>query len=320
MLLIKRILIATILLLTVLYLSFSYLLSNRILETNSSFQNTLNDIENYWGTSYEEMIALLPPPSDFAVENNGVEIRGKYFTVSDTASCLFIFSHGWARGWQNMLKYYPVVDDCNCNIIMYDHRAHGESGGKYPTGGIKEADDLLLVTDWAVQTKGYNWNQIAWVGSSWGAGAALIAGADDRNPAFIVADSPYQDWYTAIFERAILDYGSWINGIAPAVMMWVNIRADIDHKEASPMQAAKNIVEPVFLIHSKADPKTNSRQSANIASNLNESSEFHHTEWGNIHVMDVISNQKDFKEMLQDFIRQNNIGAFAANSNEITIN
>ncbi|WP_436517470.1 alpha/beta hydrolase [Ekhidna sp. To15] len=311
MLIIKRFLGVLLILLIVVYFGLSYSLSNRVLTTNSSFQKTLNDIENYWDTSYEEMIALLPPPTDFSVQaNDDVIINGKYFTVSDSSSCLYIFAHGWARSWQNMLKYYPIVEECGCDVIMYDHRAHGDSGGKFPTGGIKESEDLISVTEWAAQNKQFEWNQIAWVGSSWGAGAALMAGADDRNPAFIFADSPYQDWHTAIFERAIEDYGSWINGIAPAVMYWVNIRADIDYAQASPIKATKDISEPVFLIHSKADPQTNSQQSVNIAENLNSSSEFHHTDWGNIHVMDVISNKAEVKEMLSSFIMKNNLAAF----------
>ncbi|WP_462248046.1 alpha/beta hydrolase [Ekhidna sp.] len=307
----KRLLIIIFILFLACYIGLSYALSNRILETNSSFQKTLDDIENWWNSSYEEMIALLPPPTDFEVEAiDGVIIKGKYFEVSDSAQCLFIFAHGWARSWENMLKYYPVVDDCNCNVIMYDHRAHGTSGGDYPTGGILESKDLLKVTEWASTKKNYSWDQIAWVGSSWGAGASLIAGADDRNVAFIFADSPYQDWYSAIFERAVEDYGSWINGVAPAVMLWVDLRANINYKDASPLEKAKMIQEPVFLIHSKSDPQTNSQQSANIAENLNDSSIFHHTEWGNVHVMDVISNKVEVKNLLNQFIDRNNISAF----------
>ncbi len=307
----KRLILVFISILMVAYVGMSYMLSNRVLETNSSFEKTLDDIEKWWNASYEEMIALLPPPSDFDVEAlDGVQIKGKYFHVSDSAKCLFIFSHGWARSWENMLKYYPIVDDCNCNVIMYDHRAHGESGGDYPTGGIMESNDLLLVTEWAVENKTYSWDQIAWVGSSWGAGASLIAGADPRDVAFILADSPYQDWYSAIFERAIDDYGSWIKGIAPAVMWWVNMRANIDYQQANPMEKAKEIAEPVFLMHSKSDPETNSQQSVNISKNLNANSVFYHNEWGNVHVMDVISNKEEVKDQLSEFIIKNDLKAF----------
>lgn len=314
----KRVFTASIILIVLVYVGIAFTLSNRILLTNSSFDKTLDDIEKYWGTTYDEMIVLLPVPTDFnTLGADETVIKGKYFTLSDSATCVFVFAHGWARTWPNMLKYYPMVDECGCNIVMYDHRSHGESGGKYPTGGIKEAKDLLAVTAWVSDEKGYSWNQIAWLGSSWGATAALIAGADAKNPAFIVADSPFQDWYSAIFERAIKDYGAGINLIAPGVMSIVNVRAGIDYKEASALNKAKDITEPVLLIHSAGDPETSSQQSVNISKNLNASSEFHHTQWGNKHVMDVINNTEDMKEILSDFIEKNELSTFIPLSNEM---
>ncbi|GAB4236646.1 MAG: alpha/beta hydrolase [Ekhidna sp.] len=297
--------------LMVSYIGVAYMLSNKVLEPNSSFEKTLHDIENYWGTTYEEMMALLPDPQPMALTSaDGTSISGQYFSVSDSAQCVFIFSHGWGRSWHNMLKYYPMVEDCNCNVVMYDHRAHGESGGDFPTGGIKEADDLIAVTMWVTKNKGYSLDQMAWLGSSWGASTALIAGAKGENPAFIVADSPFQDWYSAIFERAIKDYGAGIKVIAPGVMAIVNLRTGINYRDASPLKWAEGIEAPVLLIHSEGDPKTNSQQSVRISEMLNEQSEFHHTSWDNIHVMDVINNKEDLKQILNAFIIKNKFSFF----------
>ena len=60
--------ISVLILLVILYSGIAYVLSNRVLVPNSSFENTLRDINNYWGTTYEEMMALLPPPTSFTVE------------------------------------------------------------------------------------------------------------------------------------------------------------------------------------------------------------------------------------------------------------
>lgn len=307
----KRAMISVFILLIILYAGASFVLSNRVLQPNSSFDNTLRDINNYWGTTYEEMMALLPPPTSFTVEgSDGIEIAGQYFNVSDSSTCVFVFAHGWARSWPNMLKYYPMVDDCGCNIVMYDHRAHGDSEGKYPTGGIKESKDLIAVSEWIASEKNYSWDQIAWVGSSWGASAVLLAGAEDKDPAFIVADAAFKDWFSAVFERAIKDYGVGIKLIAPGVMQVVNWRAGINYKEASALNTASSIEEPVLLIHSEADPETDSQQSVAISKNLNDKSEFHHTQWGNIHVMDVINNTDEMEDILQHFIQKNDLQNF----------
>ncbi|MEM0940825.1 MAG: alpha/beta fold hydrolase [Bacteroidota bacterium] len=307
----KKILITLFILLIALYVGISYTLSNRVLTPESSMERTLNDIPIYWNTTFEEMMSLLPKPEELTLQGyEEIPLHGQYFNVSDSAQCLFIFSHGWGRNWPNMLKYVPMVEDCRCDILMYDHRVHGGSGGKYPTGGIKESKDLIAVTEWANENKGYQWDQMAWFGSSWGGATVLTAGAEDQNVAFIVADSPFQDWYSAIFERAIEDYGSGIAFIAPGVMQVVNLRAGVDYKEANALEKTKEIVEPVLLIHSKGDPETNSVQSVNISKNLNEKSVFHHTHWGNKHVMDVVNNTNEMRKILMDFIRENHIEAF----------
>lgn len=307
----KRSAIILISLLVIGYLFISYSLSNRVLNPESSMERTVTEIPKYWNTTFEEMMTLLPDPEPSTIAGfEDIPIHSQYFNVSDSSQCLFIFSHGWARNWPNMLKYYPVIEDCGCNVLMYDHRAHGDSGGDYPTGGLKEAEDLMRITEWASSEKGYTWDQIAWVGSSWGAATVLMAGAKEQNPAFIIADSPFQDWFSAVFERAIEDYGSGIKAIAPGVMKVVNLRSGVDYKDASPLALTKEIEEPVLLFHSEADPETNSNQSVNISRNLNEKSEFHHTKWGNEHVMDVINNKDEIQELIMNFIRRNDFQYF----------
>lgn len=308
---IKRILLALLILIPLGYVFISYSLSNRVLRPKSSMEKTKTDITVYWNTTFEEMMSLLPEPETVTISGyEDISIHGQYFNVSDSSQCLFIFLHGWARNWPNMLKYYPVLDDCGCNVLMYDHRAHGDTGGEYPTAGIKESEDLIAVTEWASTNKSYSWNQIAWVGSSWGAATVLIAGAKDKDPAFIIADSPFRDWDSAVFERAIEDYGSGIKAIAPGVMQVVNMRAGIDYKDASPMNKASDIKEPVFLFHSESDPETSFDQSVSIAENLNDKSDFHLTKWGNKHVMDVINNKEEIEELLMGFIRKNDFQYF----------
>lgn len=307
----RKVIIVAVSILSIGYLGLAYLLSNRVLTSDSSMEKTIAEMPKYWGATFEEMMAPLPTPEDISITGfEGVQLKGVYFDHSATDKCLFILAHGWGRNWPDMLKYYPMVEACQCDLLMYDHRAHGDSEGEYPTGGIKEAEDLLMVTEWASNTKGFEYSKIAWLGSSWGAATSLIAGAAEANPAFIVGDAPYQDWYSAVFERAIEDYGSGIKAIAPMIMKIVNIRSGVNYKNASPLIKAKEIDEPVLLIHSKNDQSTNAEQSVNIAQHLNAKSEFHHTLWGNDHVDDVLNNPEEMKNLLMNFIEKNNFEAF----------
>ena len=245
----------------------------------------------------------MPVPADFSIQTfDEVKLKGKYFTKNDTAKCAVILCHGWTSTWAGMLKYAPVLEDCPCDLVMYDHRTHGESGGDYPTGGIRESKDLLAVTKWVQKEKNYTEKQIGWLGASWGAATVLMAGANEKDVAFIIADAPFQDWYSAIFERAIRDYGSGIEWMSYGVMGMVNLRAGVDFENASALKVASKIEEPVLLIHSLMDSETASHQSENIAEKLNNHSIFHLLKWGGDHTEDVRINKDRFKGLVNDFL------------------
>jgi dipeptidyl aminopeptidase/acylaminoacyl peptidase len=302
----KKFFIALIFLLLTGYLFLSYSLSNRILEPHSSLERTKGRIQSGWGTTFEAIMDSMPEPEVFTLEGvDGVPLKGRYFRMNDTANCAIIFAHGWSSTWAGMLKYVPPFEECGCDLVLYDHRSHGESGKAHPTAGIKEKEDLWRVTEWTQAKLSLSSQQIGWMGASWGAATALQAGASEKDVAFIVADAPYQDWYSAIFERALRDYGSGIHAFSFGVMSIVNWRAEVDYTQASPINLADQITEPVLLIHSRGDLQTNSQQSVNISKRLKaQTSIFHHLDWGNDHTKDVIANREGYTQLVQDFLKE----------------
>lgn len=299
----SQLFIATLLLLT-LYIGICWFLSTQILSPESSLALSKEKIKTEWGTSYEAMIKLLPKPVDFTIRSfDGVPLKGKYFASEDTPKCVIIAAHGWTGTWAEVLKYIPVLADCTYDLVVFDHRAHGLSGKAYPTGGINESKDLLAITAWVQETKGFEDHKIGWLGSSWGAATVLKAGATEKKVGFIIADSPFQDWYSAIFERAERDYGAWTKFASIGIMKMVNWRTGIDYQEASPLNASKQINIPILLIHSQMDNSTNSAQSVNIAKHLNVQSVFHHLTWGGDHTLDVVLHKEKFRILVRDFIK-----------------
>lgn len=247
----------------------------------------------------------LPPGEAFSVRvDDDLQIAGTYFAQDTAARCAFIIAHGYGGTRLNMAKYAYFLYDCGCDILLYDHRAHGASGGTYATGGVKEAEDLLKVTDWLKQKTGLPATQIAWMGESWGGATVLQAGADDQDVAFIIAESSFQDWESAVFERAERIYGSWISWMKPAVWAFVSWRSGVDASKASPLLSAKNIKEPVLLLHSQADAETASSQSVNIASALTAEHRLYHLDWKASHGNNVFVRPDEYQELIFDFIHE----------------
>ncbi len=288
------------------YLYLSWALSARVLFPVSSYEKTINTINTSWGKPYEQWLALLPEGEPFEVTTfDNLQLKGTYFQVSDSSTCAIIMAHGWGSTWLGMIKYIPAFDSCNCDYVFYDHRAHGASDGEYATGGMYESRDLLAITDWVNSEKGFADQQIGWVGSSWGAATSIMAGADPRSVAFIVADAPFKDWYSAVFERGIREYGAHVKVLAPGVIQAVNMRADINFYNASPIDAIGEVNEPLLLMHSKGDEATASQQSVDMAQQMNKgNSQFHHLDWGNDHVKDVLNNTEEFTAIVYSFLQR----------------
>lgn len=301
--------------------AMAWFFSNIILfPTNTEMADDIRAMPDKWGLSYEEIMQNLVEPDTFSVQSiDEVRISGWFFDHPTPAQCGVIYAHGWGSSRAGMLKYADLFWDCGCDLVFYDHRMHNESGGIVATAGIKEKVDLLKVTEWLRENHNYEAQQIAWFGESWGGATVLQAGAMEEDVAFIVADSPFESWNSAIFERAERLYGKWLLTLAPAIMWTVDKRAGVNHNDASPIAAAKHIEEPVFLIHSQTDEATASSQSVHIAEQLNpKSSVFHHTDWGSTHVQDIITRPDEYRDLLYAFI-QDRVGQFGRCPSEMMV-
>src|SRR5947199_4291190 len=82
------------------------------------------------------------------------------------------------------------------DVIAYDSRAHGESGGTACTYGFFEKHDLHRVID-TIEP-----GPIVLVGTSLGAAVALQEAAFDRRVAAVVAAETFSDLETVATERA----------------------------------------------------------------------------------------------------------------------
>ena len=70
------------------------------------------------------------------------------------ANHYIIFSHGVTENKINSIKYMNLFLQRGFNAIIYDHRRHGESGGKTTSYGYYEKFDLKTIVHWIKAEKG----------------------------------------------------------------------------------------------------------------------------------------------------------------------
>lgn len=301
----KKLLIVLIAILILSYLGLAYYFSNLVIHpprrANAEVRGLMQMRAGIDINTYKQQ---MPTGETFeaTTDIDQVKITGTYFG-QDTSRCAMIISHGYGSTRLSMMKYAPIFFDCGCDVVLYDHRAHGESEGIYGTGGVLEAEDLHAVTNWTQAKTGLRRNQIGWMGESWGGSTVLQAGAKGEDVAFIIAESSFQDWETAIFERAILTYGAWIKWMKPMVFKIASWRIGVDAWSSSPLLKAPSIQEPTLILHSKSDAETASEQSVNIAAALPAAnSQFHHLDWGASHGNNIFTRPEEYSTLLFDFI------------------
>tara|TARA_X000001036_G_C20662204_1_gene799361 strand:- start:138 stop:1094 length:957 start_codon:yes stop_codon:yes gene_type:complete len=236
--------------------------------------------------------------------DDNISLKGSYLkNPIDSIFCGVVISHGWGGNRMGGAEYIPYFWKKGCDIILYDHRGHGESGGSLGTWSIQERKDHQSFSEVLMDKSNLAIGQIGWIGKSWGAATVLAAGSVTQNIGFILADSPYRDIKSAVNERALRRYGSWIKIFYPITYFLVQSRAKFDITEANIEALASEIRVPTLLIHSQSDDQTSSSQSVDINKKLNHKyAIFHHTKWGSRHCKDMEDHPNEYEALIDDFL------------------
>jgi len=169
------------------------------------------------------------------------------------------------RGWMGFAELFLAHGYA---VLVPDSRAHGASGGNFPTYGQKEAVDVHQWFDWLVSHE--HPHCTLGMGESMG-GAILLQSVKTTPFCAVVAESPFSSFREVAFVRAgqIFHAGSWIGRFAlrPAVelaFLYGRATRGVDLANASPEQAVVGTRVPILLIHGLADDNIPVRQSEAI--------------------------------------------------------
>jgi pimeloyl-ACP methyl ester carboxylesterase len=189
----------------------------------------------------------------------GIKLEGWRFAAARARRGTVIFLHGLSA---NRAGGIPIADHFTAqgfDVIAYDGRAHGDSGGEACTYGFYEKLDLKQVIDRLTP------GPVIVFGWSLGAGIALQEAADDDRVGLVVAVAPISDLRTAAAERAPF-FASRGNVDEALRLAEQEGRFRVD--EVSPMQAAARVRAAVLLIHGAADHETPPAHSERVYAHL----------------------------------------------------
>lgn len=165
-----------------------------------------------------------------------------------------ILIHGYTGSGATMLEYDDYYVENDYNILIIDHRIHGNSDGQYCTMGIKETDDILMWIDFIVSR---NPNaEIVLHGISMGAAAIMMATGSEDIPDNVVAaieDCGFTSVIDEFGSQIKMRVGIEARPLLKASSLYAKIKAGFFYGENSPIEAVKRSSTPTLFIHGTAD-------------------------------------------------------------------
>ena len=203
------------------------------------------------------LIEPLPPTCREATfAGDEVTLQGWLCRASAAAARgTIVYLHGVADNRAGSAGVIDRFGRRGFDVVAYDSRAHGESGGEICTYGFFEKRDLHRVLD----TLGAG--PIVLLGTSLGAAVALQEAAQDPRVTAVIAAETFSDLRTVAAERAPFFFTAGV--IARAIALAEEQgRFQID--AVSPVAAAASIRQPVLLVHGADDTDTRPAHSQRV--------------------------------------------------------
>lgn len=298
----KLLWISILILLSLLYIGISYYFALQVVAFPT---RTLEEDRIKYEISSTEDFGI-SNPKEIHFPSGKVEISGWY--VPGEEHCGIIFHHGHKGTRYGMLKYVPMFQKMDCNLLLIDARHHGNSSGEYGTFGFYEKKDLLQAVDWMEKKDNLSDSEIGLVGESYGASTTLLAGESGRSFWFLLADSPYKDMKTIIIEQGVQLYSQAALIFVPLAFEFSSWMASYDPDEVSPEKYADKIHSPLFLTHSGSDDYTLPYHSEDIFKKVRyEPKELFITDWGSKHAKSIDDDFETYSNEFLHFLKRNGI-------------
>jgi len=187
------------------------------------------------------------PHESVSLRGQGIELEGWRFPAENPRRGLVVYLHGSSddrRGGAGIARRFTPL---GFEVLAYDLRAHGQSGGEACTYGVLESRDLARVLD------GETPGPVVLIGFSLGASIALQAAALDPRVSLVVAISAFSDLHTIVHERAPFFIS---RRHVDEALRRAGVEAGFAVDEASPLAAAERVRCPVLLVHGSGDTAT----------------------------------------------------------------
>jgi len=268
-------------------------------EYNFTLQNEI-DRGNFTKEYYEEL-----EKKDVIVKSDyGYDIHGIWIPFEDSNKTIVIV-HGYTYTLFGSIKYVPVFHKLGFNVLVYDQRYHGLSGGRNSTFGYREKDDLKSVFDY-LKSRFSEDMIIGTHGESLGGATVLLHGAMDDRVDFVISDCAFMDMKVQVAYRLKVENRLPSFPFVQFASVINKFLAGSFYYQISPISVADKIKAPTMIIHGKSDVYTPYEQGLHLYDKLICSKRFYGAE-GATHAKSIAVDGERYYEEVKAFLLENKI-------------
>lgn len=184
---------------------------------------------------------------------DGVLIKG-WFIPFEGSEKTIICMHGWGMNRADIFKNTYFLHDFGYNLLYFDFRALGESGGTVSSIGYLEVKDLRAAIDFLKNTRPAIARHIGLYGLSMGAVVAITEAAQNKDIECVVSEAAYYSF------RRVVSRWAWVHNkvpyfpLIPIILHYIRRNLSANPEHYSPKyNIAKIAPRPVLIVHGRYD-------------------------------------------------------------------
>lgn len=183
---------------------------------------------------------------------NGYRLKAVFLKPLETTRTVII-CHGVTENKINSMKYARLFERLGFNSVVFDHRRHGDSGGKTTSFGYYEKIDLQSIVLEVRERIGKR-ALLGIHGESMGAATTILyAGTYEDKADFLVVDCPFSDFTEQILHVLRTETPLRTSMMLRIGNLFLKMRDGYSTNLVSPREVIQNITIPVLFIHSLED-------------------------------------------------------------------
>ncbi|MDQ0175075.1 fermentation-respiration switch protein FrsA (DUF1100 family) [Bacillus chungangensis] len=282
---------------------FGYYLSNRVMYIKKKDEDFIYKREVAAKRLSPVDFAALPKEDIWVRSPFGYSLKAQFIRPYPASKKYMIFCHGVTENKTNAIKYMNIFLERGFNAVIYDHRRHGQSGGKTSSYGFYEKHDLKAIVDYLLFREG---NELFFGihGESMGAATTLLyAGSVEDRANFYIVDCPFSDFRSLLayrFTKEIKLPGKWF---VPLADLFIRMRDGYSLDSVSPLAVIEEIQKPILFIHSEKDDFILPEMTKELYDRKKGSKSLFMAKNG-LHAQSLNENREAYEKAVDDFLEE----------------